>query len=193
MMRLFIAVNLSAEVRRAAGALAGRLRDEVARAARARATWVDPANLHLTLRFLGEVDEATGSRLVEGLSPALPLRAFDVTLGGLGAFPPAGRPRVVWVGVTGGAADLVQVYDLLEARLAPLGLPREDRPYRPHLTLGRFREPAAPLVRTILDRASDFSAGPCRIDEVVLYQSHLAPKGPTYTPLARAPLRAGFP
>jgi 2'-5' RNA ligase len=189
-MRLFIAVNLSAEVRNAAEALARQLRDEIDRAARARATWVAAGNLHLTLRFLGEVDEATGARAVAIVAAPLPLPAFDLALGGVGAFPPAGRPRVLWIGVSRGAEELVQLHDLLEARLAPLGVEQEDRPYRAHLTLARFREPAAPAVRAILERASDFSAGPCRIGEAVLYQSHLSPKGPTYTALARAALGA---
>lgn len=190
-MRLFIAVDLSDEVRGAAAALGRRLREEIERRASPRASWVAPENMHLTLRFLGEVDEATAAKVKEAVSAPLAVPAFEVELTGAGAFPPAGRPRVLWIGITRGAADLVAVHDEVETHLAPLAFPREDRPYRAHLTLARFREPAPMDVRGIVDRVALIPVGRCRVFEIVLYQSHLSPTGPTYTAVARGPLGGG--
>jgi 2'-5' RNA ligase len=191
-MRLFIAVNLDERVRRDAAAVGAELRRQIEQRGRSLApggaSWVAAGSLHLTLRFLGEVDQATAEETKAVIATPFPQRAFDVRLGGVGAFPPVGRPRVLWVGVTEGAADLAALHVEVAARLRPLPLVAEDRPFRAHLTLARFREPAAAALRALLAEVPHTPVGTCRVTDVVLYQSHLSPKGATYTALARGPL-----
>ena len=107
-------------------------------------SWVKPDNLHYTLRFLGEVGEDGARRAARGGAPRprRAARAFDATLGALGAFPNARRARVIWLGMTEGGEPLVALARALERALARRGFDREaDKPFSAHLTLGRVREP----------------------------------------------------
>lgn len=190
-MRLFVAVGLDDARRRAVGGLAADLARRLAsRGVGRSARWVEPANLHLTVRFIGEVGDEQAARIQEAVRRRFATPAFDLGLGGLGVFPPVGPPRVLWVGVTEGEDSLAALHEEVEARLEALGEPRETRPFSAHLTLARFKEPDRRLgevVRAIL-RDIPAEVGACRIDRVTLYESRLAPTGPTYTPLVYAAL-----
>jgi 2'-5' RNA ligase len=173
---------------RAATLLAELRRRAESSAPRAKVTWVAAARIHLTLRFIGEVDAGTGERIVHALRDEIPMAPFTVEWGGLGAFPPRGAPRVLWVGVAAGAEALVAAEKQVSDRLAALGIAREARPYSPHLTLARVREPAGLKAATLFERV-DASLGETAVDAITLFQSHLSPKGPTYTALSKSRLK----
>ena len=188
-MRLFTAVEIGETMQARAATLLAELRRRAESSApRAKVTWVAAARIHLTLRFIGEVDAGTGERIVHALRDEIPMAPFTVEWGGLGAFPPRGAPRVLWVGVAAGAEALVAAEKHVSDRLAALGIAREARPYSPHLTLARVREPAGLKAATLFERV-DASLGETAVDAITLFQSHLSPKGPTYTALSKSRLK----
>lgn len=190
-MRVFAAVDLERAVRGAACAAgAGLARALAGSGGRGRSgvSWVREERLHLTLRFLGEVEERRIEDLMERFSAPLATVAFEIELGGFGVFPPTGPPRVVWIGVTRGAERLAALSAEIEGRFVAWGFGRADGPFRAHLTLGRCREPLGPQARDRLLGAGAGTVGVSRVDQVVLYESRLSSNGPTYVALARAPL-----
>ncbi|HEX2500723.1 MAG TPA: RNA 2',3'-cyclic phosphodiesterase [Methylomirabilota bacterium] len=189
-VRAFVAVLLPEDVRGrladAVGGLRGRAR-EVA--------WVRPDNLHLTLRFLGEVDPMTLERVRDAMVAAAPAAApFTATVGGLGGFPPGRPPRVVWAGVTDGGEGLRTLHAALESALMARGIPGEGRAFHPHVTLGRARSPrGASGLADALGEGPRF--GEVRVAALHLMRSELGPRGSRYSVLAEAPLgdRRGQP
>ncbi len=153
--------------------------------------WVAPGNLHLTLKFLGNVEEARIDEIVASLRGAVvEVATFDATVSGLGAFPTPARPRVVWAGVSVGANAMVQLARRVDGALAALGVPPEARPFSPHVTLGRVRVPRpAPALAAALAGGEGCEFGTVRVERLVLMQSHLSPRGSQYTALAEVPLR----
>jgi len=187
-MRLFVAVDLPEPARRAVAAEQRRIATALGRAA-TPVRWVRPEQMHLTLVFLGDVDEASVPALVGAISRDVGAPPFDIVLSGTGVFPARGAPRAVWVGVGDGALAALQK-DMAE-RVARMGIPLEARPFHPHLTLGRWR--AARLSDRVraLAAARPEAVALVRVDHATLYQSHLSPErgeGPACTALARANL-----
>jgi RNA 2',3'-cyclic 3'-phosphodiesterase len=180
-VRLFLAVDLSDEVRARASASIDRLRESMARHQAPRVGWVTAERLHITLEFIGDVPDAVASDVVRCLEPPIPLAPFEVVFGGLGVFPPGGRPRVVWIGVDRGAQELQCLRDEAVRRLDGVDYRREPRSLSPHLTLGRFREPGRPSDREVLASTRLPEIGACTVDRLTTYRSRLSPKGPTYT------------
>ena len=176
--RLFIAVDPAPEVSARAGRIAARLRN-----AGIEAAWVNSTQLHLTLHFLGDaVDDADLHRICVAMDEAAStVPAFRIAFGGVGVFPDLRRPRVVWLGVRTGAAELGRLHDALAARLEPLGFPPEARGFHPHLTLARLRggpgAASAAVIAAALDACPDVDAGETAIERVCLYESRLAPTG----------------
>ena len=187
-MRLFVAVDLDAAVRASIGTLMEQLRHAADRAAKARVTWAAADRVHITLHFLGETPESQVSPLAAAVSQPLKIGAFNLALGGLGTFPPRGRPRVLWLGVREGAGALGKVHVELGRRLAALGIAVDPRPFAAHVTLARFREPAPLSIRDAIERVDAGHVGACRVREVTLYHSRLGRAGATYTPLATGAL-----
>ena len=151
--------------------------------------WVSGANIHLTLKFLGAVDE----KMVDSLDEAAVRSARGVGeirlhVDGLGMFPNAQRPRVIWVGLSGDIERLTRVRDALEESCLSLGFPKEGRPFRPHLTLGRVREriPVEALKR--IEENRDVSLGEVVVGTMELIKSDLRPSGAVYTTLSHYPL-----
>ncbi len=147
--------------------------------------WARPASLHLTLRFLGDIDEA----LVDPLGRALRLAMarvpeFTFRLGGLGCFPDPKRPRVLWLGAR--APELAKLHGAAQGALEELGFAPDRRPFHPHLTLARFRRPNS--LGDLLQAPPVFDQRQVPVAEVVLYRSELSPKGARYTALRRAAL-----
>lgn len=188
-MRLFIAVELGAEV---AGKAAAVL--ETGRKLAPRAKWVRAENLHLTLAFLGAVDD--------GLVPAIGAALAEVAarhgpvvlhVAGAGGFGSSRKPRVLWLGVTGEVEALGRVQADLEEALVPFGYQPEHREFRPHLTLARARDPRGDfdLAAAVAALAGE-DLGDVSVGRLVLFRSDLSPRGPTYTEVASAPL-AGRP
>ena len=190
-MRLFVAAELSAPLRRSVAECALRLRERLARAeAGAGLRWIPPENLHLTIWFIGEVSEARGSAVLEALAPPLPMPAFDVAFEGFGAFPPAGAPRVLWMGVRRGRDELAHAHELVGTRLLPWGFPPEGRAYSAHLTIGRMKD-AHGRARAAIRQAvahETCAAGTCTVRELVVFRSRTASSGAVYEPLLRVPL-----
>lgn len=189
--RLFVALEPPEPVRRRLAALALELRRAAGRAAE-EIRWVPPENVHLTLQFLGAVPEERLSDVERAVrAAAAQARPLSLEVSGAGGFPNARRPRVVWAGIEGDVAALGALVAELGRRLAPLGFPPEDRPFSAHLTLGRAREGrGAPGIAGALASAREAGSAPWRATEVVLFESHLSPKGPRYEALAHAPLAA---
>ena len=191
-MRLFVAVEIGETLAARAADVSHELQRRASAAApRAKVTWVPADRLHLTIRFIGEVDEQTAAAVREALEPALAIDSFDLVLAGAGAFPKGGSPRVLWIAVTAGRQSLLAIEREVTSRLTPLGIEEEDRAYSPHLTLARVREPAGLKTERLLEGLTDRQIGTVGVDAITLFQSKLSPKGPTYIPLLRIPLRAG--
>jgi RNA 2',3'-cyclic 3'-phosphodiesterase len=193
-MRCFVALPVPEPVRRWAAEVIAALK-----AGGPDVKWVEPGNLHLTLKFLGEASEDRVPDLVRALETACAGRApLNLEITAPGAFPNARRPRVVWLGLAGDLTPLAELAAAVERALEPLGFPSEDRPFRAHLTLGRVRRPRKggrqPDTRSLArDLAgSDFAAGPeFRAERVVLMQSTLTPGGAIYQPRHEVVLAAG--
>jgi 2'-5' RNA ligase len=188
-MRLFVALEISEAVRRRAAAVIEDLSPRLERGA-ARIAWVPPERLHVTVQFIGHVDAGVAADVQERLAPAYRVAPFSLRVSGLGLFPAAGRPRVVWLGLRGGGEGLQHVHAETLRRLEGIEFRRESRPFAPHLTIGRFREPGAARLRRELAESGVADAGRCTIDHVTLFESRLSPRGPTYVPLRRAPFIA---
>lgn len=190
-MRLFIAVDLDEARRLAASRVAKELGRRFDAAGLGRGVkWVAPRNLHLTIRFIGEIEGARAVAIQEALRRPLATPTFDLALGGAGVFPAAGAPRVLWIGVVQGASGLADLYDEVEGRLQQIGELPGARPFSAHLTLGRFRELDRRSSEAVRGAVRDvrLDAGPCRIEAITLYESRLAPAGPTYAPVVTSPL-----
>jgi len=186
-----VAAEIGKALAARAAALSGELQTRASDAApRAKVTWVPADRLHLTIRFIGEVDDAKASAVCEALTAPIAVAPFDLTLVGVGAFPKGGSPRVLWVGITDGREELLAIERDVTRRLALLGIPEEERAYSPHLTLARVREPAGLRTVPLLEGLANRRVGTARIDAITLFQSKLSPKGPTYTPLLRIPCKS---
>jgi len=185
-MRLFVALDLDDAAREALKSeqrrLASRLGDRIS------LKWVRQDQAHLTLTFLGEVPDATAASLVDAFSRALPIAPFDVTFDRVGIFPPRGEPRILWVGAGAGAADVSRVNGECALRIHRLGLAVEDRPFHPHVTLGRFRAGHRGEVERAIDGEARRPIATVHIDHATLYQSRLSSAGPSYVALAHATL-----
>lgn len=185
MIRAFVAVEIAPEtIDRIAAAIA-ELRTRIA-----GIRWVAPSNFHLTLKFLGAIDsskvEPIGAALVDALRP---FPRCTINAKGLGVFPSARRPRVLWVGLLG--RELIALAEQVESALAPLGFGREEREFTPHLTIGRWRqgERADKTLEQELKRWRDFEFGTSQVGEVILFQSVLKSTGAIHTRLKVATLK----
>ncbi len=180
-MRLFIALPLPEEVRAALAAAQERLRR-----GKPPVRWTDATRMHLTLQFLGETGAALTPTLIAGLA-ALDVPPIHLTLSGLGAFPGLQRPRVIWAGVAGDIGALDRLRTAVFAVTTPLGFTPEERPFTPHLTLGRLRDDAHPeeirALAATLRAAEPLPALVWQAGRPILYQSTLRPDGAVYTAL----------
>lgn len=183
--RTFIAIPLSKPIRTRLATLQQDL------AGTADVNWVEPDNLHLTLLFLGEVDDRTLPAVCRTVQAAIAaMRAFPLAVAGAGWFPNPRRPRVLWAGIDAGAAEVAALHAALEPPLLELGCyRREQRAYTPHITIGRLRgAPSDDRLGTTLTRYSSWQAGDQTVTEVHVMASELTRAGPTYSILSRAPL-----
>jgi 2'-5' RNA ligase len=182
-LRLFVAIDPAPAVRERIARELEALRPL------ARARWVNPDAMHVTLAFLGSVDGDLVPAFTEVLRGVGGRHApLDVSFAGAGAF--GGRkPRVVWIGVKGDVERLAEIQRDVVNALVPLGHEAEDRLFSAHLTLARARDPRGdPTLIACAAAIRDIDFGPTRVEEIVLYRSDLSPKGPRYTALARLPL-----
>ncbi len=177
-MRAFIAAHLTDSLRREIALCQAEFKGTGA-----DVKWVDPDNLHLTLKFLGEIAEDRVSTLLETLKLALlPLSPFAISIEGIGAFPRTTSPRVVWLGVHQGAEELIKLAEKAEQACEKLGFAKEERPFAPHLTIGRVRsrDQLAPLIKRL--QVAEFRGSETvPVNQISLFESVLSSKGPLYT------------
>jgi 2'-5' RNA ligase len=192
--RAFVALLLDDEMRASVSAEIERLR------ALSRAVaWVPAANLHLTLRFLGErSDDELGEIRTALVEAAAGTTSVELTLHGLGAFPGLERPRILWVGIADGALRVREAQARVETALERRGFPRERQPWHPHLTIGRVfderawrRDSGLPL-RQAFAAAARRSFGGLAVSRIALMRSDLSPHGARYSELASAELTPGL-
>jgi RNA 2',3'-cyclic 3'-phosphodiesterase len=183
-IRTFVAIELPGELKQAVDKLIVGLKPfgpDV--------RWVRAANLHFTLRFLGDVEQNDIAKLGEQIKRQLSgLPSFRIKLAGLGCFPNMRRPRVVWVGADGALDSLKALAGRVETACIECGFGKGDKPFSPHLTIGRIKDSRGlePLVKRL--EAVQFSSAEFTVEQVIIFKSDLSPRGPTYTPLAKLDL-----
>lgn len=179
-IRAFLAVEPSDAVRQAIGRLLHRLKDLPG-----RVSWVRPENVHLTLRFLGDVDRLFVHTYIERIAPDIAeFIPFTARIRGLGAFPNPRRPSVIWVGLETDGDALHRLQQVAENAARSLGLEPEMRRFVPHLTLGRIRRAVPGLdLRDVVLKEQGFDGGAFEIGSVALFSSELSPQGARHTRL----------
>ncbi len=155
--------------------------------------WVSPEKIHLTLKFFGNIEESKIDPIFMSIEePVRTTSPFSLKVRGIGAFPHLKNPRVIWVGMVDGGEVLISLQKQIEIQLGKIEFQPEDRPFHPHLTLGRMKssrgkgELAAKMGRYKEEEFGDF-----RVERVVLFKSDLKPSGPIYTPLRDMRLGGG--
>jgi 2'-5' RNA ligase len=153
--------------------------------------WVKPAQVHLTLKFLGNIVPELIDPVTQAMQRALvPLEAFSLSIQGVGCFPNLARPRVLWMGIEALHDRLGQLHQRLDTELATLGFAPEDRPFRPHLTLARGQPRVASRhLAAVLQPYRDWHFGDMLVEQVTLFQSQLHRDGAVYTMLRSVPLQ----
>lgn len=189
-MRTFIAIELPQNFRNYLADIQNLLK-----ATGADVKWVPLENIHLTLKFLGEIDDKKLDKVTEILdSVASGENQFFIRLDSLGAFPNTNFPRVIWSGIDKGDKETRKIANAIEERIATIGIPKEDRPFSSHITIGRVRSGLSRIKLTqLLNELQDkpgkenleFAAG-----KITLFKSQLTPKGPIYEILKEASLKA---
>jgi 2'-5' RNA ligase len=181
-MRAFIAIEMSPEIR---AELAKRI--ESLRRAAGSVKWVEPHNIHMTLKFLGSVPDDLVPRIVERARECCAATPpCDLDIKGAGAFPDLGRPRVIFVDAEDRPPVLAELAGRLNEAMCDFGVEPEEREFKRHITLGRVREPRpAPKLAVELRSLQDVPFGRARIAEAVFMKSDLTPRGPVYSVIER--------
>ena len=182
-MRAFIAIELSEEIKETLAQIQSHLKYSGA-----DVKWITPGNIHLTLKFLGEIDE----KKCEGIKAALDeiaksTKPFEISLKDIGAFPKIDYPRVIWVGLDKGAKESTDLAKKIDEALAKLGFQEETRPFAAHLTIGRVR--SAKNKEALKGKVLGYGervTGNEKISSVILFHSKLTPAGSIYTKLHEA-------
>jgi 2'-5' RNA ligase len=158
-----------------------------------RLKWVRPESMHLTLKFLGDVDPARVPEIEAALAAAAGAAPpFSLNARGIGVFPGMRKPRVLWMGLEGQLDRLAALQAAVESELARVGFPAEERPFKAHLTLARIKAPLRiPLSEALLSEAGEGESGPFPVERICLFRSELRPAGAVYTRLAEGILDGG--
>jgi 2'-5' RNA ligase len=185
MIRAFLAIDLPDSLRAHLSLVQGELKSS-----QADVRWVPVGNIHLTLKFFGNVpDEDIGSLALAARQVAAEEGPFQLRVTMAGAFPSHRSPRVVWLGLGGDVVPLTRLYQKLEKAFAALGHLPEGRAFHPHLTLGRVKSPAnREKLAGMLVKMPPVDWPPFAVKELILFQSVLSPQGSKYTPLQVIPL-----
>ena len=190
LLRAFIAVELPHEIQQA---IYDKATIVLKKATGSLIRWVPPENMHLTLKFLGDVSPSNVEVLTQILrAEADSSRCFEIHVGGLGSFPSLRRPRVIYIGVQS-PAGLETLHHGVESASRRLGYESEERAFSPHLTIGRVRQDVSASdgqkIRQALENIHIDSLGTARVDSVHLFKSDLKPTGSVYTKLFSAPFK----
>lgn len=189
-MRTFIAIELPKEIKDFLSRIQERLR-----ASGADVKWVQPENIHLTLKFLGEIDGEKLEKIIRILEDACGQKtSFPMRMAGVGAFPKIKIPRIIWVGVDKGGSEAEEIAGVLEEEITKLGIPAEEKKFSAHITVGRSRSGLnrQKLIQEIENLKDNFERGTCefRVLKISLFKSTLTPKGPIYEVLKESNLKA---
>jgi 2'-5' RNA ligase len=193
-VRLFVAVEIGADVQSAASRVIEDLKHRTRESApHARVTWVKTEALHLTVRFIGQAGPDLCQTILAALERPLRVPAFELAIEGTGSFPPKRPPRVIWAGIASGFDQLRALEREVRSRLDPFASADNarsgaERDYHPHLTLGRVKVPAGLKPAVLLKGLEQADFGRVRVGAVTLFESRLSPAGPTYVALGRIPL-----
>ena len=185
-IRSFLAFELPPDIKREVA----RISVEVKKSG-IEAGWVKPGNIHLTIVFMGDVNEKDIPAIISRIDNTVgEYEPFKISLGGMGVFPDVRKPRVLWLGLDGEIERLSSLRDDLQKPLEVYGIKQEKRAFRPHLTLGRFRKPVKDrdALEKIIDAYKDISGPDGKLDELILFKSELKPGGPVYTRIHSWPL-----
>ncbi|MDD2927886.1 MAG: RNA 2',3'-cyclic phosphodiesterase [Candidatus Omnitrophica bacterium] len=187
-MRTFIAVELPQEVK---NKLAGL--QELLKQSGADVKWIKPENIHLTLKFLGEIDEDKSAQVIRAIEDtARKSKQFRINLGSLGAFPKIELPRALWAGVDKGNKEITELAKELEEKIEKLGIPREERRFSSHITIGRVKSPLhKDKLAKVLKELEDYFSGKnieFTAAKITLFKSTLGPGGPVYAALKEVKL-----
>jgi 2'-5' RNA ligase len=189
-LRLFIATEISDAQRKATLELMANLQKGI-QFTRSHPKWVEPESLHLTLKFLGGVEQERVDAIVQAVEVKLLDRApFKMSLRGLGTFPDERAPKVLWLGVDQGKRDLMELAQRIESALYPIGFTPDLRAFHPHLTLARIKSLSGieAMMSVIESHRRAEPGGEARVESVSLYKSDLLSEGPAHTVLHRWPL-----
>ena len=184
-IRAFIAVELPATVI----SLLAKVQQDL-KSSGLRAKWVRPENIHLTLKFLGNINAGDIHKIGSAMSDAAAdFAPATLAVGGIGVFPGLKRPRVIWVGLGGQIQLLIDLQRKLEDNLAAIGYPKEKRPFKGHLTLGRIKKAVnANVMRQIMREFADVGGDEFAAVRIILFKSDLKPSGPIYSQLQQVTL-----
>jgi 2'-5' RNA ligase len=185
-IRSFLALDPPEEILREIG----RVQDKLRKLIHGDVRWVRPEAIHLTLEFFGDIPERDVANISAVVGKAAAeVRPFDLTIGGVGVFPDRyRRPRIIWLGMSGEAARLTTFQQRLERAFQGIGFPREERPFLPHLTLGRIKTPKGLTgLAEALKKGETYTAGRFTASGLGLFKSDLTPRGAIYTRLAGYP------
>lgn len=181
-IRTFLAIEIPSHILKEIGSIQARLKGTLPEMIR----WVRPEAIHLTLKFFGNVSEydiAEISRIMEEKVNGIRPFAFHVKK--LGVFPNMNRPRILWLGISGDVDALILFQKSMEQKLHGRGFPKEERPFRPHLTVARIKEPKELIgLAKIIEKGDNYTAGNFDARGLHLYRSQLTPRGAVYTKLA---------
>jgi RNA 2',3'-cyclic 3'-phosphodiesterase len=184
--RSFIAIALNEQIHKELEQLQNKLKTS-----NADVKWVAPENIHITLKFLGNITDKQIEQVKDSIKEiASNLKQYNIHFATIGGFPTITSPRVVWVGMDEGVDETSDIYDAIEEQLTKIGFNKEKRPFSPHLTLGRVRSPNnRQRLTEIMEREKGFSSSlRLLVREVILFKSTLTPKGPVYDAIFKASL-----
>jgi len=188
LIRSFLAIEIPGPILRKIGEVQGGLKSS-----RADVRWTNPGAIHLTLKFFGNIEESRIDPILKSIeAPIRNTLPFSVKVRGVGAFPHLKNPRVIWIGLVDEKETLTSLQKQIETYLEKIGFQPEDRPFRPHLTLGRMKSSRGKEeLAGRMERYREEAFGDFEVERVVLFKSDLKPSGPIYTPIGEIRLGGG--
>lgn len=180
--RVFCAIELPPNIRQAVASHVALLRQRLPNVS---ASWARAENIHLTLKFLGDIPVTRVDKLSQAVSDATSsIDPFTLAVKGCGSFPPRGQPRVLWIGIENSTSGLHRLYQNLEARCVDAGFAREERPFHPHLTVARLRQPQGARQMAELHKQVGFHGIDFQVKEMSVIRSELRSEGSRYTTIS---------
>ena len=185
-IRSFLAFELPLDIKRIVQDVSDTLRKTPL-----NVRWVNVHNIHLTVVFMGSIPEADVAPMGDSVKTVCREHGpFEISLNGIGFFPGSRNARILWIGLEGDIERMAQFRDTLQACLVPFGIRKEKRPFKPHLTLGRFRKPGknSRQIEAVVAKYQDVKSPVQRLDELIMFKSDLRPSGAEYSRLAAWPM-----